>query len=133
MPRPGACRSLSDVSSSARTGRRASMSRQTVLLIAVLGAAIGVPYLLMDDGLGFSKLRWSGPKNDGALAVPGSTAADPAGAFAPGDPAAMPGQPLVAQPQIEGPRVADFSEVIRFDVTPKWVLSRWSRVSTQMA
>jgi hypothetical protein len=31
---------------------------------------------------------------------------------------------------LEGAPVADLAEVLRFDVTPGWVISRWPRVST---
>jgi hypothetical protein len=34
---------------------------------------------------------------------------------------------------LEGPAVRDFGEIIRFDVTTAWVMSRWARVSTGMA
>ncbi len=32
-----------------------------------------------------------------------------------------------------GPRVEDFGEVFRFDLPPRWVVSRWSRVTTILA
>jgi hypothetical protein len=38
-----------------------------------------------------------------------------------------------AEPELEGPPVRDLAEVIRFDVSTGWVMSRWSRVSTGMA
>ena len=31
---------------------------------------------------------------------------------------------------VEGPRVTDMAEVIRFDVSPAWVTQRWGRVTT---
>lgn len=41
----------------------------------------------------------------------------------------LPGRPAVPT-QIEGPRFGKFTDVFRFDITPAWVLGRWSRVST---
>ena len=34
---------------------------------------------------------------------------------------------------IEGAPVSDFAEVLRFDVTPDWILGRWPRVSTGLS
>lgn len=34
---------------------------------------------------------------------------------------------------VEGGSVANFQEVFRFDIHPKWVLSRWPRVTTVLA
>ena len=34
---------------------------------------------------------------------------------------------------VEGARVSDLSEVLRFDVTPIWVMQRWPRVTTHLA
>jgi hypothetical protein len=31
---------------------------------------------------------------------------------------------------LEGPPVQDFGDVLRFDVTPRWIMDRWSRVTT---
>jgi hypothetical protein len=47
--------------------------------------------------------------------------------------AASPGDKAVAvphSPQLEGLPLVDLAEVLRFDVTPGWIMHRWSRVST---
>lgn len=36
-----------------------------------------------------------------------------------------------AEAQLAGPPVRDFREIFRFDVTPQWIMQRWSRVLTQ--
>jgi hypothetical protein len=45
---------------------------------------------------------------------------------------ALPPDPSAA-PQLVGVRVEDVREVLRFDITPRWVLNRFSRVSTVLA
>ncbi|TWU56679.1 hypothetical protein Poly51_25960 [Rubripirellula tenax] len=45
---------------------------------------------------------------------------------------AIPTDPA-ATPTLAGTRVSDLREVIRFDISPDWVLSRFSRVSTVLA
>ncbi|MEO1618850.1 MAG: DUF6690 family protein [Planctomycetota bacterium] len=44
----------------------------------------------------------------------------------------MPGDPQ-AEPTLAGNQIRDLREVIRFDITPDWVISRFSRVSTVLA
>lgn len=34
---------------------------------------------------------------------------------------------------LTGPPVQDFAEILRFDIAPQWVLSRWSRVTTVLS
>lgn len=41
--------------------------------------------------------------------------------------------PQFPRTPIEGDPVSDLSEVLRFDVTPLWVMQRWPRVTTQLA
>ena len=48
------------------------------------------------------------------------------------DPAVDSDPPLRGTP-IEGAPVSDLGEVLRFDVTPFWVMQRWPRVTTQLA
>ena len=37
------------------------------------------------------------------------------------------------QSLLAGPAVSDFTEVLRFDLTPAWIVNRWPRVSTGLA
>ena len=45
---------------------------------------------------------------------------------------AIPAQPGT-EPELVGARVSDLREVLRFDITPDWVINRFSRVSTILA
>ncbi|MFK8110804.1 MAG: DUF6690 family protein [Rubripirellula sp.] len=45
---------------------------------------------------------------------------------------AIPAEPKAA-PKLVGTRINDIREVLRFDISPRWVLSRFSRVSTVLA
>ena len=70
---------------------------------------------------------------------PASVAAAPDPQNAPATPApekpvdAAPPQPVLLKPSLEGFPTFDFAEVFRFDVTPGWIMSRWSRVSAGLA
>jgi hypothetical protein len=44
--------------------------------------------------------------------------------------AAASNQTLPTTPQLEGLPLVDLAEVFRFDVTPAWIMHRWSRVSS---
>ena len=41
--------------------------------------------------------------------------------------------PNMPVPPVVGEPVTDFREIIRFDVTPEWVMGRWGRVSTVLS
>ncbi len=100
------------------------MSRQTLLLIAGLGASVGVP-VVMD------RLDWLGQEQQPQLPLetvlgkpfPGDTSQQPAE----GDLADAAERPLPER--VSGPPVADFREIFRFDVTVGWIHNRWGRVS----
>jgi hypothetical protein len=77
-------------------------------------AALGVPYVLSDMKLADSSS--AGKPNVGAAAEPLEKAA---GSF--------PALKNDAVP-VEGPAVVDLGEVLRFDLTPSWVMGRWPRV-----
>lgn len=44
-----------------------------------------------------------------------------------------PAEAPLPPPQLAGPITADLREVVRLDVTPDWVVQRWSRVTTVLA
>lgn len=104
------------------------MSKQATVLTSLLLAAIGVPYALLDGGLNLAKFNWS------SLVSGSAPQASAPPNFAPGGPPfSLTGgveNPDPLAPRLEGMPVNDFAEIFRFDVTPKWVLSRWARVST---
>jgi hypothetical protein len=105
-----------------------------LLFVPLIAGALGIPYAVVDGGLGelmssFGKSTSSQPAH-GAL-VP----------FDPNDPTAsatlpalppLPGMP-VSTARLEGPQVRELGEVIRFDISPRWVAENWSRVSTVSA
>ena len=92
------------------------MFSRPMLFLGVLAAAVGVPYLLLNDKLaetarGQLNRLW------------GESSSKPANLLADVRPvsAARP-EPSLPAPTIE--------EVFRFDITPQWVTSRWPRIST---
>ena len=49
-------------------------------------------------------------------------------------PVILPGVPAKISPlEVEGPKVKDFGEVFRFDISTEWIMNRWQRVSTGLA
>jgi hypothetical protein len=63
---------------------------------------------------------------------PAAAAEQPVGAEI--DPSALPLPPLDAgRAKFAGAPVSNFADVLRFDVTPEWIFTRWSRVSTVTA
>ena len=92
------------------------MFARPMLFCGVLLASVGVPYLLLDDHLaGTARDQW-----DRALSFirPGADEDDAHSA------AALPASAL--RPSAG----ATIEQAFRFDLTPQWVASRWSRVST---
>jgi hypothetical protein len=96
------------------------MFSRPLLLTAALVAAVGVPYVLLDEKLAagakekFASLVGSGKSEAAAgadLAAIGQKAQGIAGAAAPSATVAL-------------------EEAIRFDVTPEWVTGRFTRVSS---
>lgn len=111
------------------------MFKRGFLYVVGLIASFVVPYLLWGDGSlfggknGWQTLFGSSVTNYSAndLGVSGldnSFAANHAG-----------GQRGLGSgaPKLVGSPVSDLGEVLRFDVSPQWVMGRWSRVSTVLA
>jgi len=107
------------------------------LLLAGIAAAIGIPYMWNDPKMqqyvGKAK-GWFSPTNDAAAAYKsaGDAAGTTTGSTAPPNLESIP-QVDTLPTTVEGPPVQDFGEVIRFDVDPRWVTDRWSRVTTVLA
>ncbi len=117
------------------------------LLLPMLVASVGVPVAWFNDGVqNTAKSAWewtkSAPNKATAKATPSAEellSDNRPGAKlqhtvtgAPADPLALPEAGLPT-PTLSGPRVNDFREVMRFDVNPGWVSSKWSRVSASLA
>lgn len=107
------------------------------MFIPVLLAAVGGPYALVNgDAAKFlSSLRSSTTASPGQESFPlyGDAAGHTNSVGYPGQPglvSSLPSQPGGAGPRLEGPQVQDLAEVIRFDVSPRWVAQCWARVTT---
>lgn len=105
--------------------------QRPVILAGLLGAAVGVPYVVD---------RHSGTVPPAAAPVANSTDTDTFG----GPPLNL-SPPVIQQPQgpgaliyaspapLEGLPTTSLAEVLRFDITKEWVYGRWSRKSTGLA
>lgn len=105
----------------------------------LIWSALGVVAAVTLPAIVFSTAD-SWKKGDGK-----SSAAAPAASTSAAAPAPAPAVPGVAPPtnqaaatlppamRIEGSAPRDLAEVLRFDITPDWIVSRWPRVSTGLA
>ena len=125
------------------------MNVRHLLAAPVVAAAIAGPYLAKEEQATEDQGRSSSPTAnalDGTVLADVSppvslNAAEIAGAGA-DSAAALAGPLRPAAPippfdasgaRLVGPQVSDFSEVLRFDISPEWIFSRWSRVTTVTA
>lgn len=100
------------------------------MFIPVLLAALGVPYAAFDGN--FDKLLANFSSGQGGTTHnydPLAPLADQTPAWG-GNAAASALNNRAAPQRLEGPTVTDLAEVIRFDISPRWVSEHWSRVST---
>lgn len=98
--------------------------------VSVMMAAVGVPYVLASSSNWWSsfKSRFSSPAQPApATAAPIGTAAPSFGGGAP----AFAVKPTNVPP--EGVGTVDLTEVLNFNATPSWVMSRWPRVTTGLS
>ncbi len=99
------------------------MFNRGTLFLLVLGAAIVVPYVLLDEGLSkTARTEWQ-RYFGGSESATGSTSGVRSWfqSTAP--------EPLAIDPGPQLPPVS-LEEALRLDISPVWVTSRWSRVST---
>jgi hypothetical protein len=111
-----------------------------LLIVALLAGAVAVPYLSSSEQ---GKKLWatlsgssapvaSEEKGTGVVSIPTAV------------PAGMPAEPsrhyeheVAAGPppetQVEGTAPKTLEEVLRFDITPAWIIERWPRVSTGLS
>jgi hypothetical protein len=114
---------------------------RTLLKLMVLVAAVGVPYAIFSDGWRNTlREKWNSMTAfTKSTSTPNETSSPddviqdslhaPAAANVPAT-GAVPGSP---QPTLTGGHTDNLLSVLRFDVSPEWVSSRWSRVSTTLA
>jgi hypothetical protein len=112
------------------------MSSRPLMLATLLGASIGVPYVMSQSGPG-SKPTSTPPPGGPYFAGPASPigqAGRPGGQLLPPPLLTNPGSSTTAAaPPVEGARFHSVAEVFRFDVTKEWVYSNWARKSTGLA
>lgn len=99
-------------------------NRGGLLFLALVGA-LGVPYLLSPSSGLRDKVASIWPAAESQSVEGASTkelAQDP-----------QTGPLSAAQTEIRGATISNLAEVLRFDITPDWVLRRWPRVSTRLA
>jgi hypothetical protein len=102
--------------------------KKTLLIVGGLMLASGGPVTLYSaaDRVNGIKRSWlAGPAAATASATPGQS--DPAAAA----PSAVASSAAPAtNPVVDATPMPSLAEVLRFDVTPSWVMQRWPRVST---
>jgi hypothetical protein len=100
------------------------MSKRRLFLFAGLAAAVGIPVSISESGRVVDKageVIRSLTASEPAANIPGPAAdPSPAGISRPDGP----------QARLDGLPAQDLAEVLRFDVTPGWIMSRWARVTT---
>lgn len=116
------------------------MFRRALLFPALLIGAVGVPYFMFNDGAAAQlKEIWnrvakrSSASEDETAGNGAAASAVSAGAIQNMNSATAGSVQYAFQPTLEGPPVQDLVEVLRFNATPEWVTSRWSRVSTTLS
>jgi hypothetical protein len=103
------------------------MFRRTFLAAAVLGAAVGVPYVASQ----WSQLKASVFGGGSAASGTSPSAFQPVSASNNSVVSQFPA-PVGAglNPQVDQLPTVDLSEAFRWDVSPQWIMSRWPRVSS---
>lgn len=114
------------------------MVKRGFLYILGLIASFVVPYLMWGDGSLFGgKNGWQTMFGSSGGASSAYSAGDfglasTDGTFAANQIGGQRGA-TGGGPRLVGAPVSDLGEVLRFDVSPQWVMARWSRVSTVLA
>lgn len=119
--------------------RRQTSTMRNLIFVVLLAAAAFVPYALTNkDWQTKLSATWNGlagSSQPGAAPQPGlwDRVTSATQSLFGGKPTGLGAAPLIPNAPVTpliGEPVTDFREVIRFDVTPDWVMSRWGRVST---
>jgi len=92
--------------------------RKKLLFVPLLMAAGGAPYMMLEKGDNGKNLTTTVTEMFSSETSSQATLA-PIG-------------PVEGGAPLEGAPVAQFSEVIRFDVSPSWIMQRWGRVTTAL-
>ena len=100
-----------------------------ILVRSALGLIVAVAIPVIFFG---AKDFWKGVGFGGATPAAGQPASNAAGATPAATPVTAP-PAASTSPALEGAPVHGLGEVLRFDVSPDWIVSRWPRVSTGLA
>ena len=108
-----------------------------LFLYTSLASAIGLPYLASTGGEWIKSVqtRFAGSGEEAktaSVSLPANTAGMTLEKSAVTGIPGLPDSPAAKAP-LEGQATHDLSEVIRFDVTPGWVMARWPRVTSGLA
>jgi hypothetical protein len=122
------------------------MNAKHLLAAPLVAAAVAGPYIAKDPGAGTSPPTMNAEAELAALApvdapaetapaapspIPSQSAESPA---APAAPTVGEVPPLdTSRARFAGTPVSDFADVLRFDIAPEWIFTRWSRVATVTA
>ncbi len=117
------------------------MLKSKLLLPVALATAAGTPYLVMEDDWSAGAKQqitsmWSSDESEESaeeMPLPAGDGSAPVfrPEFAYGDRAENPRGEI--HEAIGGPPVYHVAEVLRFDISPAWVTSRWPRVTTTLS
>jgi hypothetical protein len=119
------------------------MFNRKYVLPLVVATAAGGPYLLMEENVSKSAFQAldHAITTDDTTAMPATTPVPAARGAVPlpefrsefgiGAHAQNP-RTAIAE-DLVGPPVADFGEILRFDITPDWITRRWPRVTATLA
>ena len=128
------CRcSLEERSRARARGRLKSVFKKLSFVLFMVGS-VAIPYLLTSSSDLWSSLtgHWSDGTASKNSTVPGKSGATTSSTADRGGAARFGEIPVNSKP-IEGATAYDLSEVLQFDGTPAWVMSRWPRVSAGLA
>ena len=105
------------------------------LFWAVLSAAVGLPYALWNKDWRTTAKKtwqsWTEKKSEDGLAS--DEFVIPEIEFTGNSSSSGRGGPDLSRACLTGEPVQNLEEVLRFDITQRWIMSRWARVSTSLA
>jgi len=110
--------------------------RKQATFLSLIGACVGVPFAANSPDLQAIPEQLRGVLNSAQQSVSSGKVIDEEGRAVDPAPVAEGVPRLVTQPDaapLEGFTAVDLGEVLRFDIAPNWVYSRWSRKTTALA
>lgn len=110
--------------------------RKQAVFMALMSASVGVPLAAVSTDLQALPGKLGGMLSSAQQSVTPTQVIDEHGRVVAPAPAAEGVERLVIHPDaapLEGFTAVDLGEVLRFDISPEWVYSRWSRKTTALA